>query len=384
MASRLYPPPAAGYPQAVFGGRVPRQTLHGSGVGLFGDGSYSGNIVQGGVTLQPQDYLLDGITPLAQCIVVTGAATVAPNAETGSAVAMGRNLVIVGASAILTASTNAKGLVLLFDAGIYARTGARIHMDKLGMGGNFGDLTAYDLAPSTLKAKISQYKHTAYLVLGEGAPGGLGGASSGCTVPGTAGAVAGAMQTGGGGGAGGGVNTVGFFGTGGNGGKGGPCSGGSGGGAGGINGGVGTPGEHGADYGLKGGDVGSSAGTHYGWGGMGNPVGASAPGTTQSQTGGPGGLVMLFAPVISIGSGCIVSADGASNTQGGSLNGCSGGSAGGGCIACVAKPSGYSNGGTLRASGGAAISGMYYSGTYPGINNLGGGAGSVNVFQNAA
>ena len=49
------------------------------GISAFGDGTYSGNIMQGGVALQPQDYLLDGITPMPRCIVITRPATIAPD-----------------------------------------------------------------------------------------------------------------------------------------------------------------------------------------------------------------------------------------------------------------------------------------------------------------
>lgn len=377
MSSRLYPPPDS-YEQKLFGPRVPKQALYGRGLGLFGDGSYSGNIVQGGVTLQPQDYLLDGITPLQQCIVVTNTATVAPNGETGSAVAMGHNLAVVGASASLSSSTNAKGLVLLFDSGIYARSGAKIHMDRLGKAGNFGNLTAYDLAPATLKAKLSQTKHAAYVVQGEGAAGARAGAPTGSALgPGFTGDAApnGSMKTGGGGS--GQVQTQAPNGTARNpAGKGGPCSG-----------GAGSGGEYWSDiYGSNAapsGDYGGPGGKgvpDYGCSGPGDPPGTGASGGSVNATGAGGGLLMLFAPLISIASGCIVSADGAPGTPPNSGNWpLNSGGAGGGCVVTVTRPGGYSNSGTVRAVGGVGNNNGYAYAT-PGS----GGAGSVNTFQDAA
>ena len=89
----------------MWGGRV-------GGRSFFGNGQYTGNIMQGGAALQPQDYMLDGVTPLRRCIVVTGAATVAPSAETGASVVMGRNVVVDGAVATLAPSTASKGLIM--------------------------------------------------------------------------------------------------------------------------------------------------------------------------------------------------------------------------------------------------------------------------------
>ena len=118
----------------MWGGRV-------GGRSFFGSGQYTGNIMQGGVALQPQDYLLDGVTPLSRCIVVTGVATVAPDTTTGAAVFMAHNLVLIGAGASLSASTNCKGLCGYVNGRVALRGGAHLHVDKIGKAGNFGDLS---------------------------------------------------------------------------------------------------------------------------------------------------------------------------------------------------------------------------------------------------
>lgn len=368
MATRRYPPPAEGYPLKLFGGRVPKAALFGQDLTLWGDGTYSGNVVQGGVILQPQVYNLAGVGLLANCIVVTGEATVAPNAETGASVVMGQNLVVIGASASLKPSTNSKGLILLFNKGVYARDGGKMSTDRLGKAGNYGNLTAYDLAPAVLRAKIKKTAHDAYVVLGEGAPGGV---LSG-TRAGVAGAAAAAMQTGGGGT--GGYCTAGTAYTLGQGGKGGPCCGGAG------SGGVWTGG---GDYttgnaGPYGGPGTAGAGDGYGLpGGAGDPIGpCSGTGCTNAEGAG-GGLLMLFSPSVSIASGCVISADGAKGGYAfysGYVYSAAG-SAGGGCVCIVASSGGYANSGTVRASGGASVASPPYNA--PGGS---GGAGSVNIF----
>lgn len=341
---------------------------------LFGDGSYSGNIIQGGAALQPQDYLLDGITPLTNCIVVTSTATVAPDAATGACVATGRNLVVVGAGATLAPSTNAKGLILLFNTGIHARSGGRIHIDKLGKAGNFGNLTVLDLVPASIKSKLKSSLAT-YVVLGEGAAGApMSQTATGyLAYSGVNGTAASAMQTGGGGS--GHVYSGGLGPTaGGAGGKGGPCCGGAGGGPG---YGIGNGGDA-SSYGGPGGEGGLGGG--YGGhtcGGPGNPAGANHidAGTITYQALAGGGLLMLFTPTLSNASGCVISADGSAGSNVTSDNMSSPG-AGGGCVVIGTQSGGYTNSGTVRAAGGAAGVGYNFSGIVPGA----GGAGSVNTF----
>ena len=141
------------------------------GLPVFGTGGYTGNIVQGGVMLQPQDHLLDGITPLPQCIVVTGTATVAPDALTGASAFMCRNLVCIGAGATFAPTTNCKGLLGFVSGRTALRNGAHLHMDKLGKAGNFGDLTPDMLLPAGLVACGSL---KAYAVKARGAEGAVG------------------------------------------------------------------------------------------------------------------------------------------------------------------------------------------------------------------
>lgn len=323
---------------------------------LFGDGSYSGNIIQGGVALQPQDYLLDGITPLAKCIVVTGAATVAPDATTGAAWFSCQNLVVTGATASLTASVNCKGLIGVVKGKYALRSGATSHMTKKGKAGNFGNLTVFDLIPRSYSRKLKPILAN-YMVLGEGALPGVTGSAWNAPKPGL---PAGAMQTGGGGqGSSAGAALTWTAG------KGGPCCGGAGSGAGYTGAGAGH-------YGGPGGPGGNDTSHGYG-GGAGDPVG---PGWDYHGGGNPGdgpggGLFMVFASDINVASGCIVAADGG---KGGSAANCAGGSAGGGCIVFVYNT--YTNNGTVRANGGAA--------TASPVSGAAGGVGSVNLFQVAA
>jgi hypothetical protein len=338
-----------------------------SGLGLFGDGSYSGNVFQGGSAIQPQDYLLDGVTPLKQCIVVTGAATVPPSAETGASVVMARNVVVIGASATLAPSTNSKGLILLCRGGIYVRSGGKIHIDKLGKAGRItGGVSAWDLAPLALRKKISRKLHAAYVASEVGANGGPGGYASG-----QVGVPASAMQTGGGGGSGlrSWTNSN-------AGGKGGTCCG--GGGAGGGAGKYSAAGYHPEFYGYGTAPDYGPGGTGYDGDGSGGSAGGPGdPPGTATITGNPanpgvgsgGGHIGLYAPVVNISSGCIVSADGAAGSTAGN---CPSGGAGGGRVVIVVRSGGYTNNGTVRANGGANVSGPNPSGA--------GGAGSVNLF----
>lgn len=344
---------------------------HVSGLSPYGTGHYSGNIVQGGVALQPQDYLLDGVTPMPRCIVITGAATVAPDSTTGAAVYMAHNLALIGASASLSASTNCKGLLGFVNGRVALRGGAHLHMNKLGRAGNFGDLSPDMLLPSTLTRRIATRKLRAYVVAGFGAAGGVSAvnADSSGTL-GNSGLAAGAMQAGGGGSGGA------AHGTSGHGGRGGPCGGGAG--SGGV---LGYDGTDAGDYGGPGSNALSATGSGIiCGGGAGDPVGVgmspgNVPNTSFSGQGAGGGLLALFAARLDVGASCLVSTDGA--TGGPSYVG--GGSAGGGIAILVTKPGGYANSGTIRAAGGASV-GTTYAGLYGGA----GGAGSVNIFALAA
>lgn len=314
--------------------------------------------MQDGVALQPQDYMLDGITPLPRCIVITSTATVAPDATTGAAAFMAANVVLVGTSASLASSVNSKGL-LGFVRGLLAlRGGAHLHMDKLGKAGNFGDLSPDMLLPTALAKRIGTRKLKAYVVKGEGALG--AGGFSGASAVGPPGDAAGPMQTGGGG------TGCCWYSTIGRGGKGGPCCGGAASG-----GGNWANTLDAGDYGGPG-----SAGTEgrgaLACGGAGDPPGSGVSGGNPGA--GPGGgLLGLFARKVDIAPGCLVSADGAKGGENAD-NVVAGGSAGGGIVIIVTMPGGYTNQGTVRANGGAATLG----------GGSAGGAGSVNIFELAA
>lgn len=317
---------------------------------LFGDGSYSGNIIQSGSVLQPN---------AAGIITITGAATVAPDSGTGAAVFMCRSLVLNGASASLTALINCKGLIGFVKEGITSINGATLHMTQKGKAGNFGKLDAYSLAPASFQGKLKRSAIEVYAVQAEGAAAGATGNAWNNPAPGLA---AGAMQTGGGGQGPGNGQALNW-----SAGKGGPCCGGAGSGA-------GTSGYAAGDYGGPGGAGYGDMAHGYG-GGAGDPPGAgwNYNGSGNPGSGPGGGLLMLFTPRFTNNSGCVVASDGG---VGGSAANCAGGSAGGGCVVIVTKPGGYTNVGTVRANGGPRTSSPVSGGA--------GGAGSVNIFQDAA
>ena len=298
------------------------------------------------------------------CIVVTGAATVAPDPDTGASVFSCQNLVIDGGT--LAPTTNCKGLIGIVSGSVRCINGGRIHIDRLGKAGNFGNLTVLDLVPQRIKRKLRGWD--SFVLVGEGSAGGAGRSVGNISGPGGTGSAATlSLQSGGGGGGGGGDNSGGWA-PGANGGKGGPCCGGAGGGAGGQPGAAGTTG----DYGGPGGSAGSNASYGSG-GGAGDPVGTSQGPAASAPIGAGGGLLLLATPAVSIASGCVCSADGGT---GGNVTppGAGGGGAGGGVVLIVTNSGGYSNAGTVRASGGAG-------GTCPGYSPGGaGGAGSVNTF----
>lgn len=302
---------------------------------------------------------------VTNAIVITGAATVAPDSTTGASVVSCDTLVIDGASASLKPSTNSKGLIIYAKTGITLLNGAKLNIDKLGKAGNFGNLTAYDLAPLSIRRKLKKSALGAYVVQGEGAAGAA--AVTGVSVTGLTGAAAAAMQAGGGGSGctnGGSGATVS-----GAGGKGGSCCGGAGGGAC-VSNGLTAPAA--GAYGGPGGDgVESGYAAHGAGGGAGDPVGAPAN-SGGTGLGAGGGLLMLFSPSVAIASGCVVSSDGAGTELGTNTYKNTGAGAGGGCVCIVTETGGYSNAGTVRAAGGVAPTGNMTGGF--------GGAGSVNTF----
>lgn len=327
---------------------------------LYGDGTAHGT-------------LTGTYTESAGVWTVTGAATIAIDGTLGAAVLMGKQLIVDGGT--LTVSTNCKGIIGFFSEKVEVKNGGKIHIDKLGKAGNFGNLTAIDLIPTAWKTALDETKVDDYVVQGEGAAGGAAiGATEGL-VHGRTGSAATSMQTGGGGtGArwnNGSTVTVGA------GGKGGPCCGGAA--SGGTGGTIGNAYSAVAagPYGATGSDGRTNESATYATGGgAGDPVGRTlyadtAVDTTNVATGAGGGLLMLFSPSVSVASGCIVSADG--GVGGGAPGGTAGGSAGGGCVCIVTNTGGYSNTGTVRASGGASKSATYGNGGA-------GGAGSVNTF----
>jgi len=346
----------------MWGGRV-------GGRSFFGSGQYTGNIMQGGVALQPQDYLLDGVTPLSRCIVVTGVATVAPDTTTGAAVFMAHNLVLIGAGASLSASTNCKGLCGYVNGRVALRGGAHLHVDKIGKAGNFGDLSPDMLLPAAFKCKIAARKLKAFVVRGEGADGAPGVTAQGTSLntAGLTGAAAGPMQTGGGGSGMAGSDSGALVKSG-NGGKGGPCGGGAASGS--TYSTVSVTGHSAGPYGGPGGDGQIAADA----GGGGDPPGS---GYNRAQGAG-GGLLMLFARHFDAASGCLVSADGTNGVPNQNDYRASAGT-GGGCVLIATQTGGYSNAGTIRAAGG--------SGGFASVTQLrggDGGPGSVNIFEIAA
>ncbi len=318
---------------------------------------------------------------LTGCIVITGAATVAPDAVTGAAGFSCRNIVLDGASASLTPTVNCKGLLGFCTGKAVLLNGAKMHMDRMGKAGNFGNLTAYTLAPASIRRKLKKTLHDLYTVQGEGAAGAAAvyqPTANFSVLYGATPAAAGAMQTGGGGPGAVACHSVPM--TGAKAGKGGPCCGGA---AGAIlvaaNQGAQVPVTDSGDYGGPAGPVtyaGGVSNTAAG-GTPGDPVGAPYQGS--AALGGGGGLLMLFAGGgVSIGVGCIASSDGSPGGNAGGFTYNIGASGAGGGLVCIVVPTGmYSNLGTVRAAGGAPGSGGF------GGSNVGGGLGSVNIFQNA-
>lgn len=321
---------------------------------LYGNGVYTGNIIQGGSALVP------GGTGI---VTVTGAATIAPDANTGSALAMLTELVVDAGSLMSTAAC--KGLVIVAKRRIELKNGGSISMTRKGLPGQvLAAPTLWDLIPPAWRTRVHKGKALALVLAATGAAGAA--AATGGTKVGITGTTGGAWQSGGGGSGGiwnSGPSGAGAAGT--------PFVGGSG-GAGECNGANNPATKNAAVDGGQGGYPTTDGGGGVG-AGAGTPPGVGLGVGAATAESGAGGLILLIAPEIVIGSGCIVQADGA---QGGASSYVGGGGSGGGIVGMVYR-SAYTNNGTVRAAGG--LGGLGTGGGSP--NGGPGGAGSVNVTQ---
>ena len=303
---------------------------------------------------------------LENCVVITGAATVAPDATTNAAVFTAQNVVIDGGT--LTASVACKGLYGFVSEKMYLLNGGKAHMNEKGFPGNFGAVALTDLLPTALLKKLKKSAYAPFVFPARGAEGG----AKTTAAPGaTGGAASLPLQTGGGG-SGCAWNSATYNNTA-PGGCGGPFCGGAG------SGGSLTGGEGGGqlaapgDYGGPGGPGYGSAGVYGGTGGAGAPPGNSHNST--ATTGRPAGVILFFCPLIYIAAGCSITANGGVAAGGGNSYVAPGGSAGGGVVGIGTTPGGLLNYGTLQAAGGAAV-----AATGTSSNGGAGGAGSVNTF----
>ena len=310
-------------------------------------------------------------------IYITGAATVAPDSNTGAAVFSAQNVVVDGAGASLKPSMACKGLLGFVSGQVSYINGAGASMSALGKGGAFGDVNPYDLAPLAIRRKLSRAKLAPFTMKGQGAAPGArctNSATNGTAWYAPTPAAAGPMQTGGG--VGGAIVSNVQMAPGSRGGCGGPCCGGS------CGGGIqevavarGTLPDA-ADFGGKAGDYVETGSSIYAWGGApGDPLGTTGVYGTATQASGPGGGVLwLLSPQVFVGPSSILQADGPVGGAGISasyLVGAPGGGAG--AIVIGTSPGGLTNLGTIRANGGLAGSGGFNGNANPG------GMGSVNL-----
>ena len=164
----------------------------------------SGNFAEGAtgsLAEETSNTMVCGVryAPIPDCIVITGAATVAPDAVTGTAYCQGLSLVLVGATASLSASTHCKGLFAMFRSGIHFRDGAGASMTGKGLPGQvLADPALIDLVPEQYARKLKRPAWSALLLQKCGALGAA--ARTGTAGPGYTGSPGGAWQTGGGGG----------------------------------------------------------------------------------------------------------------------------------------------------------------------------------------
>lgn len=247
------------------------------------------------------------------------------------------------------------GTLKMDSRGASQSAGGDVNISRSESGGAGGGTTAHaDFQPSEDNQPTSDVgggTHTKYRSQQAGGGGGPGGADqSGAGSAGTAGST---DQTGGGGGGGGGRgpgSQVGGDGAAGTAYSGGPGGGGAG----------GSDGSDATDASANGGSGGpgssSSVANRGGGGGAGNPGGALGSGNAQAGTDGTGGfLVLVVSGDLTIASGGVVSADGASGGNAGTQDpstGGGGGGSGGGRVIILYKGT-LTNNGTIRANGGA-------------------------------
>lgn len=95
---------------------------------------------------------------IPNCIVVTEAASVTPDAMTLGGSALVQNLVVDGASAVLTLASVAHGLALLAAGSVMLVNGGKINVDSKALAG-FVQADAMTLAAPPLRGKISTRHH---------------------------------------------------------------------------------------------------------------------------------------------------------------------------------------------------------------------------------
>jgi len=312
------------------------------GQSVFGDGIYTGNIAQGDITLQPQDYLLNGITPLHNCIVVTANASVSVDPLSLTAFAKGQNLVLFGPLASLSASSYCRGLVLAFRSGTWLVGGATISMTGLGYPGEVTDNPKFsDLIPARYRGKFKADTLDALVkLIPIGADGGV-------TTPGGYVGHTGSSEdwrTGGGGSGG----TDGYGGPSGGAGSFGTCFCGGSGGGGGPNYGSGYLGGDAEPFGRQGGNggIGNLGGSAGAGGGSGRP-----PGTATTNPGGlgAGGFLALITPYLYGEPGCSIQSMGVKGGAATAYTGPGAGS-GGGIVAALMTIDAFK--GTITCAGG--------------------------------
>lgn len=297
---------------------------------LFGTGAYTGNLVQGGATLQPDS---------AGLLTVTGAATVAPDAATLSSVVQCDRLLLSGSGASLCASTSSKALVIIAKSSVELAGGAKMHMTGIRYPGNFGDVTLSSLIPAAILKRMK-----ADLLAGIAfGPAQFGAGGSGGSV----------LNNSWRGGAGGSAGS---------------CGGGSSGG--------------GAAFASSGSDNDPNGGA----GRAAQPY-AGVPGAGWWASSGwlasgsgvyGGGLLAVLTPKFTAASGCSIVSHGQNGQigqgYGPGTQGAGSGGGGGGRIWIGCLSGGYTNNGTIAANGGAFGTGYYAS-----SNGVAGAVGTVTI-----
>lgn len=308
---------------------------------IFGDGSYSKNIMQGGALLLPQTAWYGGQL-IEDCLTITGAATVAPGPN-GSSVVTCNYLVIDGSSASLSPSSDSKGLLVFSKQGVILKNGAKLHTNAIGFGGDFGAASLDSLISPAVNPSIKREALAMYVV----------------GLVKTAAATDATKMCAGGGGAGA-TGTPASC-TGGAGGNAGTFRGGCGGGGGSNGNGEIWPGSAAGNFGLSYG-AGGVGGSHQGWGGRG---------------GWGGGLLGVITPYLVVLPRCLISSGGENGANGSKSSntpcpGAGGGGGGGGIVFILTLVNGLTNLGTIQAPGGVGGSGY--------ATGASGNVGSVNIF----